>query len=185
MEDLVELMKIYLEKARNNIIMKTKLKIGLNLLVIGIIIVCGWWILSSQPKSPSPIQNIGEQDKITGLENITPEGWVPKKRGNNVVIFTRIQTCEREVYQKPNPEPIGKEKIHPTVTVIFEPLWDQEKIRENEECIEEWSKSPIAVAPPCKPVFVNTKEYTILVSGDSCHGETKEIIDILKAYFEK
>ena len=164
--------------------MDTKVKIGLNLLVIGIIIVCGWWILSSQPKSSPPIQNIGEQDMIAGLENITPEGWV-LKRGSNVVTFTRIQTCEREVYQKPNPEPIGKEKIHPTVTVIFEPLWGQEKIRENEECIEKWSKSPIAVSSPCKPVFVNTKRYTVLVSGDSCHGENKEIIDILRAYFEK
>jgi len=163
--------------------MNTKLKIGLSLLVIGIIVLCGWWILNSQPKS-SPIQNIRDKDEITGLENIIPEGWV-LKRENNVVTFTRIQTCVREIYQKPNIEPIGKEKIHPSVTVIFEPLWDQEKIRENEKCIEEWSKSPVAIAPPCKPVFANTKKYTIFVSSDSCHGEDKEIIDILKAYFGK
>ena len=39
--------------------MDIKLKIGLSLLlVIGIIVICGWWILNNQPQTPPPTQNL-------------------------------------------------------------------------------------------------------------------------------
>jgi hypothetical protein len=162
--------------------MNVKLKIGLSSIVIAVIIICGWWVMNNQPKS-APIESVKEQDEISGLQDIIPEGWV-LKRENDTITIKRIETCERDIYQKPNPESIGKENIHPTVTVVFEPRWNKDKISENEKCMEEWRRSPAAVSPPCRQIFANTRRYTIFVSGSSCQTENEEIIDNLKAYFE-
>lgn len=163
--------------------MSTKAKIGLSLVAIGIVID-GWLLWNKQSKDKLLIQDFREKDEIAGLTNIVPQGWILKSM-DNVITVTSIKSCERYIYQRSIAGPIGKEEIYPSVAIIFENLFDQEKIERNEEYVEKWNKSPAAISPPCKPIFANTKKYTVFVSSESCTGEDKRVINLLKAYFNK